>query len=131
MHIDVALAKSLPMISGDPVQLQQVLLNLIMNAMDAMSAAAPSQRVISVTTRANGKKIEIAIADSGPGLTAKDKAHLFEPFFTTKEHGLGLGLSICLTIVKAHGGSLSIDNNAADGATAVVALPIHEVQMVA
>ena len=131
MHVDVALAKSVPMISGDPVQLQQVLLNLIMNAMDAMTATAPSQRVISVATRANGKKIEIAIVDSGPGLTAKEKAHLFEPFFTTKAHGLGLGLSICSTIVKAHGGSLGIENNAACGATAVVALPIHEVQMVA
>ena len=130
-RIDVALAKSLPMISGDPVQLQQVLLNLIMNAMDAMIGTAPSQRVINVATRANGRKIEIAIVDFGSGLTAKDKAHLFEPFFTTKEHGLGLGLSICSTIIKGHGGSLSIENNAACGATAVIALPIHEVEMVA
>ena len=131
MHIEVALAKSLPMISGDPVQLQQVLLNLIMNAMEAMSAKAPSQRVINITTRANERQIEIAIVDFGPGVAAEDKTRLFQPFFTTKEHGLGLGLSICSTIVKAHGGKLSIENNAGGGATAVVALPIQDMPVAA
>ncbi len=123
-NIDFVPAHNLPMISGDPVQLQQVLLNLIINAMDAMSAKVPSQRVINITTRANDKRIEVAIVDLGSGLADDDRVRLFEPLFTTKPHGLGLGLSICSTIVKAHGGTLSIDNNAGDGATAVVALPI-------
>ena len=125
-NIDFVPAHNLPMISGDPVQLQQVLLNLIINAMDAMSAKVPSQRVINITTRANDKRIEVAIVDSGSELADDDRVRLFEPLFTTKPHGLGLGLSICSTIVKAHGGTLSIDNNAGDGATAVVALPTME-----
>ena len=126
VNIDFVPANNLPTISGDPVQLQQVLLNLIMNAMEAMSAKAPSQRVINVMTRANDKKIEVAIVDFGSGLAVEDKVRLFEPFFTTKQHGLGLGLSICSTIITAHGGTLSIENNAGDGATAVVALPTPE-----
>ena len=126
VNIDFVPDNNLPTISGDSVQLQQVLLNLIMNAMEAMSAKAPSQRAINITTRANDKKIEVAIVDFGSGLAVEDKVRLFEPFFTTKQHGLGLGLSICSTIIKAHGGSLSIENNAGDGATAVVALPTPE-----
>ena len=126
VHIDFMPANNLPMISGDPVQLQQVLLNLIMNAMEAMSTKEPSQRAINITTSANDKKIEVAIVDFGTGLAVEveDKGRVFEPFFTTKPHGLGLGLSICSTIIEAHGGTLSIENNAGDGATAVVALPI-------
>jgi len=127
IHIDVALANNLPMISGDPVQLQQVLLNLIMNAMDAMNSKAPSQRSIEVATRANGGQVEVAIVDFGQGIAAEHQTQLFQPFFTTKEHGLGLGLSVCSTIVKAHGGKLSIENNVGGGATAVVALPIQDV----
>jgi signal transduction histidine kinase len=126
VNVDFVPANNLPMISGDPVQLQQVLLNLIMNAMEAMEAKAPSQRVVNITTLDNDKKIEIAIVDFGSGLAVEDKVRLFEPFFTTKQHGLGLGLSICSTIIRAHGGTLSIENNAGDGATAVVALPTPE-----
>ena len=126
VHIDFMPANNLPMISGDPVQLQQVLLNLIMNAMEAMSTKEPSQRAINITTRANDKKIEVAIVDFGTGLAIEDEGRVFEPFFTTKPHGLGLGLSICSSIVRAHGGTLSIENNAGDGATAIVALPTLE-----
>ena len=126
INVDVALAASLPTIFGDPVQLQQVLLNVIMNAMEAMSSKAPSQRAINVTTRANGKQVEAVIVDFGQGIAVEDQSQLFQPFFTTKEHGLGLGLSICSTIVKSHGGKLSIENNAGGGATVVVALPSLE-----
>ena len=126
VHIDFMPANNLPMISGDSVQLQQVLLNLIMNAMEAMSTKEPPQRAINITTRANDKKIEVAIVDCGTGLLVEDKARLFEPFFTTKQHGLGLGLSICSSIIRAHGGTLSIENNAGYGATAIVALPTLE-----
>jgi PAS domain S-box-containing protein len=126
INVDVRLAESLPTISGDPVQLQQVLLNVIMNAMEAMKSQAPSQRALTITTRANGKQIEAVIVDSGHGIAAEDQKQLFQPFFTTKERGLGLGLSICSTIIKSHGGKLNIENNAGGGAIVVVALPSQD-----
>ncbi len=125
--VDLVLAEGLPTISGDPIQLQQVLLNALMNAMEAMNSKAPSQRAIKVMTRADDKQIEAVIVDSGHGIAAEDKPRLFQPFFTTKEHGLGLGLSICSTIVKSHGGKLSIENSAGGGATVTVALPTRDV----
>jgi C4-dicarboxylate-specific signal transduction histidine kinase len=106
--------------------LQQVLLNVIINAMEAMSSKAPSQRAINITTRANAKQVEAVIVDSGQGIAAEDQSQLFQPFFTTKEQGLGLGLSLCSTIVKSHGGKLNIENNAGGGATVVIALPSQE-----
>jgi signal transduction histidine kinase len=106
--VETALAPDLPAISGDAVQLQQVLLNLLINAMDAVGSKSPPRRMIKISTRANGKQVEANIADFGIGIAADNQRRLFEPFFTTKEHGLGLGLSICSTIVKAHGGQLGI-----------------------
>lgn len=124
IKIDVALAENLPDAAGDPVQLQQVLLNLVMNAMDAMNTTAPAQRQITVVTRSNGAgTIETEIVDRGHGISADNRERVFEPFFTTKSQGLGLGLSICSGIVNAHGGTLSIVNNADGGATAVFWLP--------
>ena len=126
ISLDVELAANLPTIFGDPVQLQQVLLNVIMNAMEAMNSKAPSQRAINITTRANAMQVEAVIVDSGQGIAAEDQTQLFQPFFTTKEQGLGLGLSLCSTIVKSHGGKLNIENNAGGGATVVIALPSQE-----
>jgi PAS domain S-box-containing protein len=124
VRAEVALANDLPQVSGDSVQLQQVLLNLAMNAMDAMSATEPAQRQITLRTRHDGNgTVEAVVADRGRGLTGDERDRLFQPFFTTKEHGLGLGLSICSTIVKSHGGNLSIDNDAGGGAIAILALP--------
>jgi signal transduction histidine kinase len=124
VRADVELAYGLPQISGDSVQLQQVLLNLAINAMDAMSSTEPAQRQITLKTRHNGNgTVEAAVADRGRGLTSEERDRLFQPFFTTKEHGLGLGLSICSTIVKSHGGDLRIDNDAGGGAVAVLTLP--------
>lgn len=119
----VDLADDLPQTSGDSVQLQQVLLNLTMNAMEAMSSAPPAQRRITISTRHNGNgKVEVVVTDHGRGLTSNEQDHLFQPFFTTKTHGLGLGLSICSMIVKSHGGRLSVDNNPHGGATAILTL---------
>lgn len=127
IRVDVAQAPSLPTISGDSVQLQQVLLNIIMNAMEAVSENPPSQRIITLTTRTNADQIEAVVTDSGHGVTSEDQAQLFQPFFTTKEHGLGLGLSICSTIVKSHGGKLSIKNGPGGGAAVLVTLPTHDI----
>jgi PAS domain S-box-containing protein len=124
IKIDVALAGDLPTAAGDPVQLQQVLLNLVMNAMEAMDATAPARRLITVRTRSDGNgSIEAAVTDRGLGIAPDQQERLFQPFFTTKSHGLGLGLSICSSIASSHGGALSIGNNVDGGATAVFRLP--------
>jgi len=126
IHTETSLAEGLPTISGDPVALQQVLLNALMNAMEAMSAKPAGQRVLKVMTRADASQVQAVIVDSGDGISPEDQARIFQPFFTTKAHGLGLGLSICLTIMKDHGGKLAIENNTGGGATVTVTLPIRD-----
>jgi PAS domain S-box-containing protein len=123
---ELQLAPDLPQIFGDAVQLQQVLLNLVMNAMDAMAATPLPRRSITVSTRlADTGRIETSVIDRGRGLAAVAQAHAFEPFFTTKAQGLGLGLSICSTIVGGHGGQLSLINNGDGGARASFTLPVR------
>jgi C4-dicarboxylate-specific signal transduction histidine kinase len=132
VEVAADLDEMLPATPGDPVQLQQVLLNLIMNAMDAMAATPTARRLITVstrTTRAGG--IEIRVTDRGTGIGPTEANQLFEPFFTTKGHGLGLGLTICASIVQAHGGTLSLDNDEGGGAVAVFSLPAQEILLAA
>src|SRR5262249_27542107 len=118
-------APSLPPIVGDAVQVQQVLLNLLMNAMDAMAEAPPPLRSIAVSTRLDGEcAIETSVIDHGPGIPAAAKLRAFEPFFTTKPHGLGLGLSICSSIIRAHGGQLGLANEPGGGLRARFTLPV-------
>lgn len=118
------LTPSLPPVLGDRIQLQQVLLNLLLNASEALCAKGKDNRRVTVSTTTNeGGFVTIAIADNGPGLDAAIFNRLFEPFVTTKENGLGLGLSICRSIMAAHGGHISAAKNADGGATFTVALP--------
>ena len=118
------LAADLPPVRGDQVQLQQVLLNLIMNATEAMSDARPGERRLTVTIDRDGEEgVRASIADRGTGIAADELERVFEPFFTTKEQGLGLGLSICRSIVTAHGGRLWASNNEDRGATFFLTLP--------
>jgi signal transduction histidine kinase len=122
VHLD--LAEDLPLAIGDPVELQQVLLNLMMNASDAMSSTATRRRVLTLTTRMTKEGfVEGVVSDHGRGIATEQQGHLFEPFYTTKEHGLGLGLSICSTIINAHGGELRIVNNQTGGARATFVVP--------
>ena len=121
--LGTALAPGLPRVSGDRNQLQQVLLNLLMNACDAMDAQ-PTERRLRVVTRSNAPgRVEITVSDRGTGIPAAELESIFEPFVTTKAKGIGLGLVICRSIVAAHGGRLWATNNAHRGATLHCELP--------
>ena len=120
------LAPGLSGVRGDRVQLQQVLLNLIVNACDAMSAGEAGQRTLTIVTSADGNGlVQVSIGDCGSGIPQETMDRLFEPFYTTKEQGLGLGLTICRSIVAAHGGRLWAVNNPVRGATFHLELPGH------
>lgn len=120
------LAPALPTVKGDRVQFQQVLLNLLMNACDAMSSNEPADRQMVVRTElANGAGVSFSVSDRGPGIDPKELEKVFEPFFTTKTQGLGLGLSVCRTIISAHGGKLWAANNPDRGATFHFTLPVN------
>lgn len=124
IKVETDLASGLLQTSGDPVQLQQVLLNLLMNAMDAMAATPEGFRRVKVTTRAvEFGSFEVRIRDRGHGIRADHQEQLFKPFYTTKPQGLGLGLTICSTIAQAHGGKLTLANHPDRGAVAVFSLP--------
>jgi signal transduction histidine kinase len=112
-------------ISGHPIQIEQVLSNLILNAMDAMSEVGQSGKVVSVATAKNGHSVEVSVADSGPGVPPDAIGKIFDPFFSTKDHGMGMGLSIVRTIVEAHNGHIEVDNrNGTKGAVFRVKLPL-------
>ena len=101
-------AEGLPRVRGDRVQLQQVMLNLIVNAIQAMSGIGegPRELVISVDAVPSEDRVRVGVRDTGPGLRPESLSRLFEPFYTTKPEGMGMGLSICRSIIEAHGGRL-------------------------
>ncbi len=107
---------------GNRVHLQQVLLNLLLNAFDAMTTTA-GVRAVTITAGALDGMNQVAVADRGHGLPAHDLEHAFEPFYTTKRNGMGMGLSICSAIIRAHGGSLWAENNEHGGATFYFTVP--------
>jgi PAS domain S-box-containing protein len=112
------LAPEVPWVCGDSVQLQQVILNLVINACDAMQAGVESSKKVMIKTeRLDATLVQVAVCDHGPGFTPEILASPFEPFRTTKAHGLGLGLPICRSIIAAHGGRLWLENNNKGGAT--------------
>lgn len=111
-------------VKGDPIQLQQVVLNLIINAMDAIADADTAKREVSVSTLRAGKDAEIRVSDTGPGIDVSDLANVFNPFFSTKPQGMGMGLAIVKTIVEAHDGTISAANLPAGGALFTIRLPI-------
>jgi PAS domain S-box-containing protein len=120
----IGLSNDLPLVSGDRIQLQQVILNLIMNAIEAMGGTEASQRKLLVASEKDGSSgILVTIEDSGAGLEGESLDHLFEAFFTTKERGMGMGLAVSQTILQAHGGRLWATPNSSKGATFKFTLP--------
>jgi signal transduction histidine kinase len=124
--VDCELARSLPTITGDPVQLQQVLLNLVVNACDAMTDCNTAERRLLIRTGTeNGSgAVVVSVTDRGGSIPAEKMKQIFEPFFSTKAKGMGLGLSVCHSIIAAHRGQLWATNNADCGATFHLSLPI-------
>jgi len=127
-HVTVvsAIDPSCPAVFGDRVQLQQVLLNLMLNALDAMRAESEGNREILVTAARDEQLARVVVRDRGTGIDAEKVEDIFLPFVTTKPDGLGVGLSICRTIIQDHGGRLWAENNPDGGATFQFTLPCFE-----
>jgi signal transduction histidine kinase len=121
--VELQVAPALPAVTGDAVQLVQVILNLVLNALDAVAGLPEARRRVRIAAEAVGDRVAIRVEDSGPGVPASAAAHLFEPFFTTKPAGLGMGLSISRSIVEAHGGSIGVSAAPGGGAAFEVLLP--------
>ena len=124
MPITTALSPGIPPVLGDRVQLQQVILNLVFNACDAMSTVEPAERELTLTTVADDGFVQIAVADRGAGIPDGQLDSVFEPFVTYRQQGLGLGLAISRSIVLAHRGRIQAENNADRGATFRCFLPV-------
>jgi signal transduction histidine kinase len=120
----VDLAPELPPVNGDEVLLLQVLLNLLLNALDAVGNQPPAQRQVAVRVATQGGAVEVVVLDSGPGIPPSALEGVFEPFFTTKPQGLGMGLAICRSITEAHGGRISAENRSPGGAAFRLTLPV-------
>ena len=123
VHVDERFATSGGVVSGDRVQLQQVLLNLLQNAVQAVGGHLPSGGRVMVATSAGASTVEVVVSDNGPGIPLQELHKVFDPFYTTRRDGLGLGLSISRTIVELHGGTLRATNGAGGGAVFTVTLP--------
>jgi signal transduction histidine kinase len=128
-HVSVQtnLLTELPEVTADRVQLQQVILNLIMNAAEAMDPVVDRRRLLKVTSKTRDPAwVLIAIEDSGTGVDQENIESIFEPFYTTKALGMGMGLSICRSIVEAHGGRLFASHNQPHGMILQIVLPANE-----
>jgi signal transduction histidine kinase len=115
------------MILGDRVQLQQVIINLVMNGIEAMQSVTDRPRELVIRSRQDETdRVLVTVMDSGAGISAENADRLFNAFFTTKSSGMGMGLSICRSIIEAHGGRMSAANNEGHGATFQFVLPLHQ-----
>jgi two-component system sensor kinase FixL len=124
VDIEVRIDEGLPAVLADRVQIEQVLVNLLRNAMDAMDAGKTERRsIVVVARRKSSRAVEISVADSGPGVAAEVTDTIFEPFVTTKPNGMGMGLSISRSIVESHGGVLRMACSVRSGATFMFDLP--------
>ena len=124
VQLRLEIARRLPAVKADPIQIEQVMLNLVRNSMDAMAGVKPPRRQIVIkAARQQRQQVRICIGDSGPGCPPESVDRLFEPFYTTKSTGLGIGLAISQNIIDAHGGRLWLEANSPAGATFCFTLP--------
>jgi len=125
VSVQTQLADTLPLAKGDKIELQQVVLNLIVNAVEAMSTVAEGPRELLISAARTDPELLVTVRDTGPGLPVAGLERIFEPFHTTKQTGLGMGLSICRSIIKAHGGRLWTSANLPRGAVFHFTVPAH------
>jgi signal transduction histidine kinase len=126
VSLRVELAPALPTILGDRVQLQQVIINLVMNGIESMQSVTDRPRELVIRSRQDeAHQMHVSVTDCGVGISAEDADRLFNPFFTTKSSGMGMGLSICRSIMEAHGGRLWATANVPHGATFQFTLPVN------
>lgn len=117
--------EDIPQVRADPIQLQQVILNLVRNAIDAIEINSSAGRAIRLITTYDGKSVvSIYVQDTGPGITLNNEDQIFDPFFTTKPTGMGLGLSISRRIIEDHGGDLRLTETSSNGRTFEITLPV-------
>ncbi|WP_296809692.1 ATP-binding protein, partial [Thiocapsa sp.] len=126
VQVEIRVGTDVPFASGDPVEIEQVLINLLLNGMDAMRDAPPGERRLDVAiARADPDQVRVAVADRGVGLEQTDASRLFDPFYTTKEGGTGLGLSMSRTIIDSYGGRIWAEPRPGGGAVFAFTLPGH------
>jgi len=124
VSVQTRLAEGLPRINVDRVQLQQVMLNLVLNATEAMTGNDDGVRELVISAEAGGSEgVLVGVGDSGPGIAAGDRERIFESFYTTKASGVGIGLAICRSIIAAHGGRIWVDASHPRGAIFRFTLP--------
>ena len=124
MKPNLNLSEQLPPIIGNEVQLQQVILNLVVNAIESMNSAEP--RVLSITSEPKRDDVLVSIADTGSGIDTANLNRIFQPMFTTKARGMGMGLSICKSIIESHNGLIWVSANAPRGSVFHFELPVHQ-----
>jgi signal transduction histidine kinase len=125
-QLETSLDANLPAVNSDPIQLQQVLLNLVINAFDAMRDTPISNRRVAIATQPNEDgTVRINVRDYGPGISEEMRDRLFDPFFSTKTEGLGMGLAIVRSIIESHGGTIRAENADGGGARFEFVLPLN------
>jgi C4-dicarboxylate-specific signal transduction histidine kinase len=123
VRLELDFDTALPPVHGDRIQLQQVLINLLINSLDALGENLPANPIITVYARNIGDNVEVAVSDNGSGIAEDKLLRVFEPFYSSKTNGLGMGLAISKGIIEAHGGRMRAENNEAGGATFTMSLP--------
>ena len=126
VRIDVAPCEGLPPVLGYPVQIRQVLVNLVQNALDVLTQSEHAPRVINITAETVDEAIRVTVRDSGPGIAAEVRDTLFDPFVTTKKEGMGIGLNIARKIVESHGGRIDVESPPGEGAAFVLTIPVDD-----